>query len=396
MFEIRKESELCRAMTRIYLIRHAEAEGNLYRRVHGWYDSIITPNGYLQIEALARRFKDIHIDAVYSSDLFRTKATAAALVKGRKLELNTRQALREICMGEWEDVTWAWAARTDPERLDLFNRNDPDYRCPGGESFSQVRERVSNAILNIARDNPGKTVAVFSHGIAIRNTLARFLGYSIQQTNAALPHSDNTGVALLEVEGEQVKVVFYNDNSHLSEEISTFARQKWWKSQEGSLADANLWYRPLDMVAHADVYYQARKEAWITIHGSLLHFNGEGFLRDAQDQAAYDKRSVMQAMLGDEPAGILQLNLRRDADKGVGGIPFFYMMPTTRGKGLGVQMLGQAVSTYRPLGRKYLRLRCAPDNFVAQRFYQKYGFHKIGEEQGSRVPLDIMEKYIGY
>ena len=24
------------------------------------------------------------------------------------------------------------------------------------------------------------------------------------------------------------------------------------------------------------------------------------------------------------------------------------------------------------------------------------GFHKIGEEQGSRVPLDIMEKYIGY
>ena len=29
-------------MTTIYLIRHAEAEGNLYRRVHGWYDSLIT------------------------------------------------------------------------------------------------------------------------------------------------------------------------------------------------------------------------------------------------------------------------------------------------------------------------------------------------------------------
>ena len=26
-------------MTTIYLIRHAEAEGNLYRRAHGWYGS---------------------------------------------------------------------------------------------------------------------------------------------------------------------------------------------------------------------------------------------------------------------------------------------------------------------------------------------------------------------
>lgn len=29
-------------MTTIYLIRHAEADGNLYRRAHGWYDSVIT------------------------------------------------------------------------------------------------------------------------------------------------------------------------------------------------------------------------------------------------------------------------------------------------------------------------------------------------------------------
>ena len=33
-------------MTTIYLIRHAEADGNLYRRAHGWYDSVITDRGY--------------------------------------------------------------------------------------------------------------------------------------------------------------------------------------------------------------------------------------------------------------------------------------------------------------------------------------------------------------
>ena len=46
-------------MTRIYIVRHAEAEGNLYRRIHGQYDSLVTPLGYRQIEALSRRFQDI-------------------------------------------------------------------------------------------------------------------------------------------------------------------------------------------------------------------------------------------------------------------------------------------------------------------------------------------------
>ena len=42
-------------MTTIYLVRHAEAEGNLYRRIHGWYNSKITEKGYRQIAALEKR-----------------------------------------------------------------------------------------------------------------------------------------------------------------------------------------------------------------------------------------------------------------------------------------------------------------------------------------------------
>ena len=35
-------------MTKIYLIRHAEAEGNLYRRIQGHWDGSITPLGLQQ------------------------------------------------------------------------------------------------------------------------------------------------------------------------------------------------------------------------------------------------------------------------------------------------------------------------------------------------------------
>lgn len=382
-------------MTCIYLIRHAEAEGNLYRRLHGWYNSLITENGYRQIAALEQRFRDIPVDAVYSSDLFRTCTTASAIVKPKGLTLNTRRALREIHVGEWEDLPFAQVALREAAEFDRFNANHPDFRCPGSETFAQVRQRAGDAILNIARDNPGKTVAIFSHGVAIRNSLARFLGYTLEETAEKVPHGDNTCVAKLLVEGDRVTVEYYNDNSHLSPEISTFAGQKWWR-EKGRAEDANLWFRPLDMEHHSEFYFQARQEAWITIHGSMLHFDGEGFLRDAKDHARYDPRSVTQVMLGDRPAGVLQLDLRRDADKGVGALPFVYLLPEARRHGLGVQLLGQAVSVYRPLGRKYLRLRCAPDNHVAQRFYQRYGFRKIGEDPGSRVPLDILEKYIGY
>ena len=60
-------------MTTIYLIRHAEAEGNLYRIAQGQANSSITDRGERQIQALARRFADIPIDAVYDNDLYRQR-----------------------------------------------------------------------------------------------------------------------------------------------------------------------------------------------------------------------------------------------------------------------------------------------------------------------------------
>lgn len=102
------------------------------------------------------------------------------------------------------------------------------------------------------------------------------------------------------------------------------------------------------------------------------------------------------ALLGDEPAGLVQLDIPTAKAQGYGPVPFLYLLPEYRGQGLGVQLIGQAVSVFRDLGCDRLRLRCAPDNAPAQKFYARYGFHKIGEAPGSRVPLDYLEKYIGF
>ena len=76
-------------MTTLYLIRHAEAEGNAYRRIDGWYNSLITPNGLLQIEALRRRFEPVQIDACSASDLYRTCKPASAIYAPHAPDLPT-------------------------------------------------------------------------------------------------------------------------------------------------------------------------------------------------------------------------------------------------------------------------------------------------------------------
>ncbi len=385
-------------MTRVYLIRHAEAEGNVYRRIHGQYDSLITPNGWRQIKALEERFRDIPVTAVYSSDLFRTRATAGAVCRAWQLPLNTDPRLREVNMGVWEDETWAAMARRDAEQMQLFNQADPRWQVEGGERFLQVQARATDAILELAAQHPEESIAVVSHGMVIRAVISGFYGYDISEMKR-IPHCENTAVSCIQVENGRGEILFLGDSSHLTEEISTFARQNWWRDQENgsvTVPDANLWYRPWDPDAEAALYYGFRKDAWVDIHGSLLYFEGEEFLRAAVEQAAFDPRSVWVVMCGDDIAGLLQLDIRRDADKKIGGIPFFYLRSEYRRQGLGIQLLGQAVSVYRPLGREWLRLRCAPDNYTAQRFYRRNGFCKVGEAADSRVPLDLLDKYIGF
>ena len=46
-------------MTKIYLIRHTQAEGNLYRMMQGHWDGDVTELGLRQIDALAERFAHV-------------------------------------------------------------------------------------------------------------------------------------------------------------------------------------------------------------------------------------------------------------------------------------------------------------------------------------------------
>ena len=330
--------------TRIYLIRHAEAEGNLYRVAHGQYNSTVTPRGYRQLAALRERFRDIPVDAVYGSDLLRTHITASAIYGPRGLPFRPLPLLREVCLGAWEEKTWGELQRLDREMLLDFNRRPHLWHVEGAEDFAVVRERMLRGIRQIIAENPGKTVAATSHGSALRILLGTLRGMSLEEIGQNSGHCDNTGVALLEVEGsEHIRVVFQDDAAHLSDNLSTLRRQNWHKKQ-ALATEPGLWYR--------------------------LAADGP------------DRREQI-AMLEEAEVGGIAMTLEPGALR----VTRYEIDRAHRGMGLGTQLMGQAVQYARHQGREQVVLTCGADT---EAFFAQFGFVTTGRSGEEReMALDI-------
>ena len=83
----------------------------------------------------------------------------------------------------------------------------------------------------------------------------------------------------------------------------------------------------------------------------------------------------------------------KEAEALCGWISLYCVEEAYRGQGFGIQLLGQAVSYFRPLGRKKLRLALSGGNGTARRYFADYGFVPEGKTPSGR---DILEKDISY
>lgn len=377
-------------MTKIYLIRHAEAEGNLYRRSQGQYDANISPLGQAQIAALAERFRKIPLDALWSSDLHRTMSTATAILKYHPhLSLQTTPALREVCMGVWEDMPWGNIDRDNHEQMELFSEDPARWDIPGGESYDAVIARIRETILSLGAQYDGKTIAVVSHGFAIRALLCDHFGIPSSQFHK-LPYGDNTSVSLLSVTDGTLDVEWYNDNSHLGNDLSTFARQHWWRQKHGDAKEYYL-FEPLDPQTEGTLFSRCYESTWMESHGNLTGYVPAVYLHTATQLARQDPRCVMKLLANGEFAGLIQLDPERGREENAGWISLLYVEPSHRNQRLGIQLIGHGVSYFRKLGRMSLRLHVSATNQNALGFYKNNGFSPIGTSDGVGGKLHLME-----
>ncbi len=192
----------------------------------GRTDCEVSERGEKQLECLAEHFKNIPIEAIYSSPLKRTLSTAAAVNKYHNLPIQKDEELIEINGGVWEGKPWADLPKFYPVEYDLWKNHMEDFYIKDGEKMTEVFARMKSAVDKIAAENEGKTIAVVSHGCALRN----FLCYAMGKPISALKDvgwSDNTAVSLVEYESGVPKIIFKNNNDHLTEELSTLSKSKW-------------------------------------------------------------------------------------------------------------------------------------------------------------------------
>ena len=126
---------------------------------------------------------------MYSSDLFRTRTTARAIYRSKNLPLRTHPGLRELNLGEWEDRTFGAVRHSDPRQMDLFNRTDPAWEVEKAENFFQLGDRLYETVGRLAGRHPDQSVAMFSHGMAIRQFLGRVKNIPPEEWHA-MPHGD--------------------------------------------------------------------------------------------------------------------------------------------------------------------------------------------------------------
>lgn len=161
--------------TRFCVVRHGETTWNAEKRIQGHIDVGLNAVGLAQADAAANWLSGQTIAALYSSDLQRALQTAQRIAAVLNKVVTSRPEFRERRYGLFEGRTYEESRAIYPLEYGAFERREPDFVIPGGESLQQLHYRVCGGLQRIAADHPGETVVVVTHGgvLDIINRLVR-------------------------------------------------------------------------------------------------------------------------------------------------------------------------------------------------------------------------------
>lgn len=210
--------------TEILLIRHGESQpanpDSPFPLVDGQGDPELAPEGREQAERVADRLTGAGIQAIYVTNLCRTAQTAAPLARRLGLEPSLEPDLREVHLGEWEGgLLRKHSAENHPIALRVRREERWDL-IPGAEPAAAFAARVRAGITRLADANPGRRIAVVSHGGTIGQILAQAAG----SRPFAFQGADNGSISHLVVDGERWIIRSFNDTTHLTTAFTTSAK----------------------------------------------------------------------------------------------------------------------------------------------------------------------------
>jgi len=158
--------------TAVWLLRHAEVTPEWQGRVYGGMDIPLSPEGERDSDRMAEVFAREPIVAVYGSPLSRARRLAAALARGRGIELIERPGLVEIDRGRWSGMMVDELHARLPDEVKAFHADPWSWRAHAGEADEDVLVRAWPVVDEALRAHAGRTVAIVCHYNVARVILA--------------------------------------------------------------------------------------------------------------------------------------------------------------------------------------------------------------------------------
>ena len=196
------------------LLRHGQTPMSVQKRYAGRSDVPLTDLGVRQAVAAAKRLASAGLDVIVTSPLRRAVQTAEEVAAATGAPVLSDEGFRETDFGAWEGLTFAEVRERWPAEMAAWLA-DPAVAPPGGESFTEVSERVTAALHRVLAARERQAVLIVSHVTPIKMLVAT----ALLAPPAALYRMHLDVAALSEIDwyadGPAVLRSF-NDTGHLS------------------------------------------------------------------------------------------------------------------------------------------------------------------------------------
>jgi probable phosphomutase (TIGR03848 family) len=170
-------------VTTVILLRHGRTTANTGGVLAGWTPGVrLDEAGEAQVAAVGKRLAPVPLAAVVSSPLERCAQTAAAVVAGRDVEVQSDERLGEARYGDWTGRTIKELAKEPLWKVVQQHPSAAVFPGPEGEGLAQTQARAVAAVRAWnATLGPDAVWLACSHGDVIKAILADALGLHLDQ-----------------------------------------------------------------------------------------------------------------------------------------------------------------------------------------------------------------------
>ncbi len=200
--------------TTFVVVRHGETTWGAEARFAGRQDVPLTPRGRRQARAVADRIRRLAPSVVLTSPLRRCRDTADAIAEVVGAPVAVDERLIDGLLGEWTGYRSAEIQERWPDEFAAW-RSDPDAGPPGGESFTEIRDRVRPVLPDALTAYRGHGVVLVTHAATAKMIMA--IALNVPSTIAYRLRMDTASLSGFTVEDDGALVVWgVNETGHLS------------------------------------------------------------------------------------------------------------------------------------------------------------------------------------